>query len=247
MVMFNRVIAALQLDNGRLVKTERQKKPKYVGDPLNTIKLLNEKFVDEILVLDISKNGIEPDFEILRTMSRQCFAPMSYGGKISNIEMAENLVQYGYERLSFQSAIFENPALMKQVSSHFGAQSVIACLDIKKDWLGRQKALSRKGGKVQSYSLDAAIAQLKMIEFGELIVCDSNRDGTFEGPNLELLNFLSQHFEVPLIYSGGIFSEAHIQEVFEHGAGAVAISSMVVFRGNRDGILISYPNIRGWQ
>ena len=115
-----------------------------MGDPLNTIKLLNEKFVDEILVLDISKNGTEPDFEILRTMSRQCFAPMSYGGKISNIEIAENLVQYGYERLSFQSAIFDNPALMNQVSSHFGAQSVIAFLDIKKTGWGVKKLCLEK-------------------------------------------------------------------------------------------------------
>lgn len=134
-----RVIPIIMIDHGRAVITRQFKKPIYVGDPINAIKILNEKEVDELIILDITskKNKTHPDFKLIEKMASESFMPLAYGGNVTTIEAAETLINCGIEKISFNSTLFSHPEVVKELSYRNGKQSVIASLDVKKNWLGR--------------------------------------------------------------------------------------------------------------
>ena len=144
-----RVIPLLLIEGNKLIKTKNFSSSKYVGDPLNVIKIFNEKEVDEIAILDISKNRKEPNYNLLRNMAEECFVPLAYGGNIRNLESASKIFKLGFEKVILNSGFLESPNAVRSISAKFGSQSVIVSIDIKKNWRNKMKVFLIK--KIKSY------------------------------------------------------------------------------------------------
>ena len=238
----NRIIPCLLLRNGGLVKTRRFGSPKYVGDPLNAIRIFNEKEVDELMVLDIDASRLcrEPDYHLIAQMAGECFMPLCYGGGISTVEQADRIFALGVEKVSIQTAALGNAALITRIAERWGSQAVVASLDVKRDWLRRprlyQAATSRSAGDWQTH-LRAMVAA----GAGEVLINAVDREGTMEGPDLELIGKAAEAVTVPVIATGGIGSLAHIKAAVDAGADAVAAGSFFVFHGPHRAVLVTYP------
>jgi cyclase len=239
-----RVIPALLLHNGGLVKTTRFKAPNYIGDPINTIRIFNEKEVDEILVLDInaSKNAKEPNYELIEQLAGECFIPLAYGGGVNSISQARRLFSLGIEKLCIQTAAVENPLFITQLSSEFGSQSIIASIDIKKSWRGTPKVYkSSVGHKLGVYWL-SLISQMVEAGAGEVLLNCVDKDGTLSGPDISLIDLASKQVRVPLIAVGGVSSLSDIKDCIDAGASAVAAGAYFVYHGPHRAVLITYPS-----
>jgi len=244
-LLSKRIIPCLLLDGRGLVKTVRFQNPKYVGDPINAVKIFNEKFVDEIIFLDISaaREGKGPNFEFISEIASECFIPFCYGGGIRTIQDAKKLYCIGVEKVSVNSAAIENPALIKELADQFGSQSVVAAMDIKKNWLGKYMVMKNQGKiKTSQKPLEYAL-RLQNLGAGELLVNSMDSDGTMEGFDLDILSELSDNVSIPLIACGGAGSLEHIKKVLEDtGISAAAAGSLFVFKGKHRAVLINYPS-----
>ncbi|RDB42164.1 imidazole glycerol phosphate synthase cyclase subunit [Halomonas sp. DQ26W] len=242
-MLSHRVIPTLLLSKGGLVKTTKFKQPKYVGDPVNAIRIFNEKEVDELVVLDIdaSREGREPDYDAIAEFASECFMPLAYGGGIRTVKQARTLFSLGLEKVVLQTAILDNTELISDIAQRFGSQSVIASVDIKRDWRGRAKIWSAaKRKKLDPPWLD------KLQEFvdagaGEILLNSVDRDGTQQGYDNELIATAAKALSVPVIALGGAGKLEHLASVVESGASAVAAGSLFVFQGPHRAVLISYP------
>ncbi len=239
----HRVIPCLLLRNGGLVKTQKFANPKYIGDPINAIKILNEKEVDELIVLDIeaSKTSQEPDYEIIEQLAGECFMPLCYGGGIRTIEQAQRLFAMGVEKVSIQTSALKNLDLVSDITSRYGNQSVVVSLDIKRNLLGQYKLYSAATGKSLSENwlefLQSAIAA----GAGEILISAVDKDGTMSSMDLALIQSAASVCSVPLIALGGVGSLNDIQSGVKAGANAVAAGSFFVFYGPHRAVLITYP------
>lgn len=238
-----RIIPCLLLRNGGLYKTEKFSKPKYVGDPINAIRIFNEKEVDELLVLDItaSREGKEPNYDLIEEFASECFMPLAYGGGITKMEQARRLFASGVEKICIQSSALDNPSLVTQLASQFGSQSVMVSVDVKKNWVGQYKLYSSKDqGTV---SIDWLEFIKKMIEAGagEILLNAVDRDGTMAGMDLTMIEKANAVTTVPMIATGGVGSLKDIQEGIAHGADAISAGAFFVFQGPHKAVLISYP------
>ena len=242
----HRVIPILLIDDGGLVKTHKFSKPKYVGDPINAIRIFNEKEVDELVVLDISasRKNRGPDFDLISDLASECFMPLAYGGGISTIEEVRKLFSLGVEKVCLQTAALNNLNLVTQVAEKFGVQSVVVSVDITKNWL-KQNFLyeSRTGKKLKMSGIDF-IKQAVKSGAGEILLNSVDRDGTMSGYDLELISEVAHQIEVPLIASGGAGSLAHFREAVDAGASACAAGAFFVFQGPHRAVLISYPKYK---
>lgn len=241
--LFNRVIPCLLLQDGGLVKTQQFKDPKYVGDPINAVRIFNDKYVDELIFLDIraSRFNLEPDYDLIERIAGECFMPLCYGGGVKTLEQAKRLVALGVEKIAVNSACIDHPDLIKQLVGELGSQSVVGAMDVKRSFWGIERVYDASKRKLTD--IDPIMHAQRMLAsgVGEIFVNDVNRDGMFEGYNNEFISKLSTIISVPLIVCGGARNLSDIEQAFSSGASAAAAGSMFVFYGPHRAVLITYP------
>ena len=238
-----RVIPVLLIDrDGGLVKTVRFGKRTYIGDPINAVRIFNDKEVDELVVLDIDagKDNRAPNVRFIEDIVSEAFMPISYGGGISTVQQMRELNRAGAEKCILRTAALTHPELVEQAASEFGSQSVVACIDYKRNWLGNTTVASSSGNHKQAPV--ALASELVQRGAGELIVQSIDRDGTFQGYDIELLRSIVSAVRVPVVACGGAGSIQHLRSgIVEAGCDAVAAGSMFVYQAQHRGVLISYP------
>lgn len=240
--LVTRVIPILLLKNRGLYKGVRFKKHQYIGDPINTVKLFNEKYVDELIILDVeaTKNN-KIDFELLQEIASEAFMPMGYGGGIKCIEDVRRLFSIGFEKVLLNTVCYnDNYSLAKDIAGEFGSQSLVACVDVKKK-LRRYVCYSNSGKKKEKIALETHIKNLLAAGIGELVISDISCDGMMNGYNLSLIKNVSENLPIPLVASCGAGSLDNMVDAKENGANACAAGSMFVYKGEHRGILINYP------
>ncbi len=239
-----RVIPVLLLKNRGLVKTVKFKNPKYVGDPLNAIKIFNEKEVDELIFLDIeaSKKGTEPNYEIIKDFASECFMPVCYGGGITNIEQIKKIFTLGIEKISINTIAIRNEQIIKQAVELFGSQSIVVTVDIKKSIFGKYHIYDHVRKKVLKKSYLEYISHLEKLGVGELLINDVERDGTMQGYDVELYRSIVKNVSIPVVACGGAGSLEDFKKIKqEANVSAVAAGSFFVFQGKYRAVLITYP------
>ncbi len=241
-----RVIPVLGLEDGSLVKTINFKNPNYLGDPINAIKIYNDKEVDEIAVVDIraSQQGKEPNYTLINEMAGECFMPMSYGGGIKTFDSAKKVFDQGVEKLIFNTSCIESRSLLTDVAKLFGEQSTVASIDIKKSWLGKKGAVVLSGTKSVKKDLASFAKELVESGVGEIVVNSVVRDGSFNGYDLDAIKVISEAVSVPVIALGGARNISDFVAAVKEGkASAVAASSMFAYKNqDTNSILINYPS-----
>ncbi|HRN74168.1 MAG TPA: AglZ/HisF2 family acetamidino modification protein [Ginsengibacter sp.] len=238
-----RIIPVLLLHKGGLYKTVRFKNPVYVGDPINTVRIFNEKEADELILLDYraTREKSSIDFPLIQSIAGEAFMPMAYGGGIRSFEDAKRVFDAGYEKVILNSVLFDNPSLIREIGDVYGVQAVVASVDVGKDFLGRYRVYSQSGRKNEGMSPEEWIEKIENYGIGEIFVNDMNRDGTWQGYNLDLIRSLSGRVSAPLVACGGAGSVEDLKLAVEAGASAVAAGSMFVFQKKGMGVLISFP------
>ncbi len=242
----NRLIPTLLLKNGGLVKTIKFKNPSYVGDPINTIRIFNQKEVDEIIVIDIdaSRYKKEPNFKLIEEFAGECFMPLTYGGGIKNISQAKKLFSLGVEKICLQSAAFQNRKLISDLVNTFGSQSIVLSVDIKRNFWKEPK-IFLEGKKFKSnQSWISIIKEIIPLGIGEILLNSVDKDGTLSGPDIEIISKISNNIDIPLIALGGISSLSDIKKCLLGGASAVAAGSLFVYHGPHKAVLINYPEYK---
>jgi len=243
-VINTRVIPCLLLKGLGLVKTVRFKGPKYVGDPINAVKIFNEKEVDELIFLDIdaSVNNRVPNFDLISRIASECFMPLSYGGGLKCFDDIKKILGIGVEKVVLNSSATSNSDLIKNVSEFFGSQSIVVSIDVKKSARGEYKVYTH-GGRVNT-SLDAVEHAARMAErgAGELFLNSIDRDGTMEGYDIELIKKITNAVNIPVVACGGAGKVSDFADaVHRGGASAVSAGSMFVFYGKSRAVLINFP------
>lgn len=242
-----RIIPCLLLRNGGLVKTVRFADDKYVGDPVNAVRIFNEKEADELIVLDIdaSSVGAEPNFKLIGQLAVECRMPLCYGGGIKTIEQASRIIGLGVEKIAVSSAAIDNPALISAIAREIGSQSVVVVFDVGglangSDYEVRTHNGRRKTGNVVS----ELVARAQSLGAGEILVNSIDRDGTMKGYDLSLARMIRQKTTLPMTVLGGAGSVAHIGELIEAcGVVGAAAGSLFVFKGPYRAVLINYPSL----
>ena len=242
-----RVIPCLLIERGRLVKTVRFGAPKYVGDPINAVRIFNEKEVDELVLLDISatrdRRGI--DFDLLGQIVSEGFMPIAYGGGVSSLEDAARLFHLGVEKVVFNSAAVASPDLVKSASERFGAQSVVVAVDVKRGLFGANAVYVECGRKKARVGLAEHLLAMQEAGAGEIIVNSIDRDGTQAGYDLELLKQAVSKVSVPVVALGGAGSLVDLKAAqTQAGVSAMAAGSLFVFHGPNRAVLIQYPGYK---
>ena len=239
----HRVIPCLLLRNGGLVKTRRFADASYVGDPINAIRIFNEKEVDELLVLDIdaSKTGSEPNYNLIEQFAGECFMPLGYGGGISSVDQARRLFSIGVEKVAIQTAALADLSLVTEIAALYGNQSVVVSIDIKKNWVGRHKLFSAASGKRLKRDWESFLRDAVAAGAGEILVNSVDKDGTLSGTDVALIEAAAAACTIPLIVCGGVGSLADIKAAVTAGASAVAAGAFFVYYGRHRAVLITYP------
>lgn len=237
-----RVIPVLLLSDSGMVKTTKFNAPVYVGDPINAVRIFNAKEVDEIVILDIdaTRFGRGPNFERIEQIASEAFMPLGYGGGVKTTQQMEQLFRIGVEKVIINTAIHENPDLLREASQIFGSQSVVASIDVKKNILGRYYVYSECGKKRADWELDSYISFVQEQGAGEVILNSIDKDGTMSGYDLKLISNVSGKMRVPLVTLGGARSVEDFDDALKAGASSVAAGSMFVFHGRHKAVLISY-------
>jgi imidazole glycerol-phosphate synthase subunit HisF len=242
-VLRTRVIPTLLLRDGGLVKGERFKNHRYVGDPINAVKIFNEKEVDELVFLDIGagKRGSGPNFELLRDIASEAFMPFGYGGGITKIKQIEKLFQLGVEKVVINSAAMDDQLIIREASRIAGSQSIVVSIDIRKSLLGGMEVYTGCGKKRSKLNPVDYAKQVEDMGAGELLLCSIDREGTGKGYDLASIKAVANSVSIPVVASGGAGSLDDFKTAVTAGASAVAAGRMFVFHGKLKGVLITYP------
>ena len=240
-----RIIPCLLLRGGAaLVKTEKFRDPRYVGDPLNAIRIFNEKEVDELVLLDITATaeGREPDCARPAELAGECFMPAAYGGGLNSLDVIGRVLAAGFEKVVLGTAACADPELVRAAAREFGSQSIVVCIDVKRNWRGQARAVCRNAR--QDCGLDAVAYARRMAELGagELLLQAVDRDGTMRGYDLDLVREVAAGVVVPVIAAGGAGSHADLRAALDAGASSAAAGSIFVYYGPHRAVLISYPD-----
>lgn len=234
----------LLLRNKGLVKTVKFREPRYVGDPINTIRIFNEKEVDELILLDITatEEGKKANFEIIADVAGECFMPLAYGGGVSTIEDAKRIFGLGVEKIIVNSQAVEEPDFVGKLADLFGSQSIVLSMDVKKTFFGGYTVYSRRGRKATRNDPVEWAKKMELMGAGEILLTSIDRDGTFEGYDIELIKMVSSAVNIPVIACGGAgrLEDFH-RAVHEGEASAVAAGSMVVYQGKNRAVLTNFP------
>ena len=240
-----RLIPCLSIIDRGLVKTTKFADPCYLGDPINAIKIFNNKGVDELCILDIraTQKNQGPDFEHLKDMASEAFVPLSYGGGITTMQQIEKLFYIGYEKIILNTAAFQNPQLVTQAAKQAGSQSIVVSIDVKSD-IFREKVCFTVCGtqKTKTHPVEMA-KQAEQLGAGEILLTSIDQDGTMAGYDIELIRQVSQAVCVPVIACGGAKDIYDLKKVLTDGnAHAAAASSMFVYYGRKKAVLITVPS-----
>ncbi|WP_295234437.1 AglZ/HisF2 family acetamidino modification protein [Sediminibacterium sp.] len=239
-----RVIPVLLLRNQGLVKTVKFDKHVYVGDPINAIKIFNEKEVDELVFLDIdaSKKGGKPNFSIIGQIATECFMPVCYGGGISDIESIRKILKLGIEKVSLNASAINSLDFIKSAVTTFGSSTIVISIDIKKSLLGKPLVFDHRTGKTLNKDLFDYIHELEKCGVGELLINSVDKDGTMSGYDIVLIEKISRQVNIPVIVCGGASNLSDFKSAIKVGASAVGAGSLFVFHGKHKAVLITYPN-----
>lgn len=239
-----RVIPCLLLRGHGLVKTRKFKDPVYLGDPVNAVRIFNEKEVDELVILDIdaSREGREPDYEVIAEIAGECFMPVAYGGGVRTLEQARRLIRCGVEKVVVNTSATESYDVIHETVQVFGRQAVVGAIDVKKTLLGGYRVVAKSASVEARVPLDEHVQALVAAGAGEIFLNSVDRDGMMEGYDLPLIRRVAQQVNVPVMACGGAGTVEHLAAaVHEGGASAVAAGSMFVFHGRLRAVLINYP------
>jgi cyclase len=238
-----RIIPVLLMQEGGLVKSVKFKNHKYVGDPINAVKIFNEKEVDEIVLLDISATGEKrpPNLRHIREIASEAFMPLAYGGGITTIGEIKELITAGVEKVVLNTAAFDNPALISEGAQWVGSQSIVISIDVKKDWLGRYKVVTHNGSKNTGIDPVTYAKRMQDAGAGEIFLNSVEKDGTFEGYDMDLIGPVSKAVSIPVVAIGGAGSVEDFTAAIQQGASAAAAGSLFVFQRPHRAVLISYP------
>lgn len=235
---------ALLFDGETLVKTIRFKNPRYIGDPINAIKIYNEKEVDELVMLDIaaSREKRTPHFSIIRECASECFMPFAYGGGVRSLEDFARLYKLGVEKVIVNTLCLTNPALVREATRRYGSTSVVASVDYRQSVFGKQQVFSPSGARTRRSLGEHCRYLAEELEVGEILLCAVDRDGTWTGYDLPTIRALGAAVAVPLIACGGAGSVSDVRRVLEETpASAAALGSMAVYQKQGMGVLINFP------
>lgn len=242
----SRITPCLLIDNDELYKTVNFKSPKYVGDPLNAVRIFNEKEVDELVVLDITstQKNKEPDWNLISHISRECRMPLCYGGGVNTIEHVEKLVSLGVEKVAIGYAAFINPEMIRQAINRVGRQSVVGILDVKKNRLKRNyEAFVFRGNKKTNMNHIEYSNYLINLGVGEILLQNIDLDGTMKGFDKKLIKDIYENIEIPLTVLGGASSLEDIKTlVNQFKIIGIAAGSIFIFKGKYKAVLINYPD-----
>ena len=241
-----RIIPCLLIKDGELIKTKNFKDPKYIGDPINAVKIFNEKNADELVFLDItaSSSGKEPNYDLIKKIVRECRMPLCYGGAIKNIKQVTKIIEYGVEKIAISSASIDNPQLLSDIAIEIGSQSLVVVQDIK--YLNDTEEytiFSKNGTSNTNLTISERIKYLEELGVGEVIINSIDRDGMMIGYDLNLINKVMEKSRIPITFLGGAGSLDHLKEVVkEHKFIGLAAGSLFVYKGRFNAVLINYPS-----
>lgn len=248
-----RVIPCLLLQEKGLVKTVNFENPRYLGDPINAVRIFNDKEADELLFLDImasktkgllgrfKKNAIP--LELIAKISRECLMPLSFGGGIRTIEDIRALFSAGVEKVAINTQAIASPGLVREASEMFGSQSIIVSIDAKQRSDGRYEVYTNGGITATGQEPAPLAKQMEALGAGEIMITSIDRDGSMQGYDLALTKVVADAVDIPVIACGGAGRLDDFRSGYFDGyASALAAGSLFVFHGRKQAVLISYPN-----
>lgn len=245
-MLYPRIIPCLLVHNKGLIKTVKFKDPKYVGDPINAVKIFNEKEVDEIMVVDIdaSRENHEPDYKMIENLAAECRMPLCYGGGIKTAEQAQRIFGLGVEKIAISSIAVENPTLISKIAERVGNQSVIVVLDVKKkSFSSKYEIWTHNATKNTGKDPVEFAKQCEALGAGEIIINSIDNDGVMKGYDLNIIDKIRESISLPMTVLGGAGSLDDIGELIKkHGIIGAAAGSLFVFKGKYKAVLINYPN-----
>lgn len=239
-----RIIPVLLLQNTGLYKTLKFKDPKYIGDPINAIKIFNEKEVDELVFLDIlaSEKNQGPNYDLLRDIAGECFMPLCYGGGIKDIETIRKVLSVGVEKVSINTAFLKNPNFINDAVAVFGSSTIVVSIDIKKNLFGKYEIYSNRGKTKEKIDLIEWVQEVEKRGAGELLINNIDKDGTLQGYDHSLIKKITSNVSIPVIAAGGASSVLDLKKVIEESkAAAASAGAFFVYKGKHNAVLITYP------
>jgi len=240
-----RIIPCLLVKNKGLVKTVNFGSPKYVGDPLNAVRIFNEKEVDELIVIDIdaTAQNREPDYVLIKNLAAECRMPLCYGGGVKTVEQFEHIISLGVEKVAVSSAAIHSPELVTNASERLGGQSIVVVMDVKKGLFGRDELFTHNGSKATGLNPIDFAKKVERLGAGEVVINSINRDGTMKGYDMDLLAKVRGAINLPVTVLGGAGSPKDIEALI-HSFGIIgaAAGSLFVFKGTYRAVLINYPS-----
>ena len=242
----SRVIPCLLLQNKGLVKTVNFKEPKYVGDPINAVKIFNEKEVDELMFIDIEATSkkAEPDYALIEKIANECRMPLCYGGGIKTVEQAQKIIKLGAEKVAISSVVFDCPEIINEMAKVIGRQSIVVVIDVKKNIFGEYKIFTHNGKKKITEGLNKTLSALEEIGIGELVINSIDCDGVMKGYDLDLVDKVRNLISCPLTVLGGAKSQDDILTLIrKHKIIGAGVGSLFVFKGIYKAVLINYLDI----
>ena len=240
-----RIIPVLLYQDGGLVKTVKFKDPKYIGDPLNAVRIYNEKEADELIFLDIDSTvkNISPNYKLIERIANQARMPICYGGGIKTTDQAKKIFSLGIEKIALSSEALLNPSIITEIASKVGSQSVVIVLDIKRNLLGRYGLYTHNGTKKSKVDLKIYVKNLYELGAGEIVINNIDRDGLMKGYDIDLVSYISSLTNLPITTVGGVGNVEHFQYILKKcditGLGS---GSLFVFKGKYKAVLINYPD-----
>lgn len=239
----SRVIPCLLLHNKGLYKTVNFGNPTYIGDPINAVKIFNDKEVDEILILDIDAtvNDLEPNYSLIEKLANECRMPICIGGGIKNVNQASKIIKLGVEKIAISSAIIEDLSIASSVARIIGKQSTVAVIDVKKNNYGKYIVFTHNGKKKIDINLEDLVCQLEKYGVGEIVINSIDNDGMMNGYDLKLVEKIREIIDVPITILGGAGKKEHIFDLTNRfGIIGAAAGSLFVFRGEYKAVLLNY-------
>ncbi len=243
-MLMPRVMPCLLLKNGALVKTVKFKDPGYIGDPINAIRIYNEKEVDELIFLDIAATleKREPPYKVLSEIASECFMPVTYGGGVRDVETIRRILSLGIEKVAINSHAVENPEFIRTAADKFGSSTIVVSIDVRKKMFGRNEVVIHGGRKGTGLDPVEFASTMEKMGAGEILLTSVDRDGTQEGYDIELIKKVTDAVTVPVVACGGAGKIDDFRAaVKEGGASACAAGSIVVYFGRNRAVLITFP------
>lgn len=241
-----RLIPCLLLANSGLVKTINFSNRKYIGDPLNAVKIFNEKNVDELIVLDIdaTAHNQDPKYELIESLAVECRMPLCYGGGIKNTDQALKILDLGVEKIALSSAAFAKPQLISDVAKRVGSQSISIVIDVKEDYLKNSYRVTTTNNTVSvETDLTNALKHMESLGAGEIVINSIDRDGVMQGFDMNLIEIALNAISLPITIIGGAGSPEHfLQVVKKFGVIGIGAGSYFIFKGRYRAVLINYPS-----